>query len=206
MITDIAYTKFYYGSTYEELSKRFWRHKNQYKLYSEGKRKYPTSSFSLFDEFGEDNCKIELVEKYPCESKEDLLKREGHYIRNNTCVNKVVSGRTQQEYNEDHKEIFQQYYENYRKEKKEHLNAKSKENYNQNREAVIERTTTYQKEHPEKTREIQRRHYQKHKDTINERRNQKYICECGSITTLRSKSKHNKTQKHQDWLKEQEQE
>lgn len=125
-----------------------WRHKHQYKLYLEGKKRYHTSSVCLF-ELGEDNCKIELVEKYLCENLEDLLKREGHYIRNNTCVNKVVLGRTQQEYNENHKEYFQQYYENYRKEDKKRLNVKSKENYNQNRGAVIERTTKYQKEHPE---------------------------------------------------------
>ncbi len=28
LITDVAYTKCYYGSTCEELSKRFWRHKD----------------------------------------------------------------------------------------------------------------------------------------------------------------------------------
>ena len=41
-----------------------------------------------------ENCKIELVENYACNSKEELNAREGFYIQNNECVNKLVAGRT----------------------------------------------------------------------------------------------------------------
>ena len=57
--------------------------------------------FFLFDEFGIDNCKIELIENYPAESKAMLQKQEGHYIKNTYCVNKKVEGRTRKEYQED---------------------------------------------------------------------------------------------------------
>ena len=50
----------------------------------QGINKY--TSFQLFDKYGIENCKIELVENYPCSSKEELLKREGEYIQNNTCI------------------------------------------------------------------------------------------------------------------------
>ena len=51
-----------------------------------------------------DNCKIELIENYCCECKEELLRREGHYIRENECVNKLIAGRTKKEYKSENKE------------------------------------------------------------------------------------------------------
>ena len=36
------------------------------------------------------NEEIELVENYPCNSKEELEKKEGEYIKNNECVNKLL--------------------------------------------------------------------------------------------------------------------
>ena len=98
LITDVAYTKCYYGSTCEELSKRFWRHKGVYKTFLDGKCSHKHSICQLFDEFGVENCKIELVELFPTQSKIEVLQREGYYIKNNACVNKEVAGRTPQEY------------------------------------------------------------------------------------------------------------
>ena len=51
----------------------------------------------MFDEFGVENCKIELVEQFPCSNKDELNKREGYHIRREKCVNKFVAGRTQHE-------------------------------------------------------------------------------------------------------------
>ena len=60
--------------------------------------------FNIFDEYGPDNCKIELVELYPCNSKMELEKQEGRYIKENHCVNKHIAGRTNIEYYNDNKE------------------------------------------------------------------------------------------------------
>ena len=35
--------------------------------------------YDLFAEFGYENCKIELIELYPCNSKAELHAREGFY-------------------------------------------------------------------------------------------------------------------------------
>ena len=86
-VVDNAYTLCYYGSTTVQLSKRMNQHREAYKLFGEGKG-YRASMFDIFDAHGVDNCKIELVEECPCESKEQLRKREGFYIQNNECVNK----------------------------------------------------------------------------------------------------------------------
>ena len=46
--------------------------------------------------FGLENCKIALVELFPCASKMELERKEGEYIKNNDCVNKTVVGRGEQ--------------------------------------------------------------------------------------------------------------
>jgi hypothetical protein len=45
-------------------------------------------SYDLFDEYGVENCSIVLIENYPCESKEELLKRERYWIETIECANK----------------------------------------------------------------------------------------------------------------------
>ena len=45
---------------------------------------------------------IELIENYPCNNRSQALRKEGEYIKNNSCVNKVIAGRTDKEYREDH--------------------------------------------------------------------------------------------------------
>ena len=105
-VVDAGCSKCYFGSTTEKLFNRLSKHKNIYKQYLAGKRAKndKTSTCILFEEFGMENCKIELVENYPCNSKEELNAGEGFYIKNNECVNKLVAGRTQKErYEEIHK-------------------------------------------------------------------------------------------------------
>ena len=42
------------------------RHRCQYKSYKSGKLGSLGSKFLLFDEFGVDDCKVELIKDYPC--------------------------------------------------------------------------------------------------------------------------------------------
>ena len=106
LITDLNYTKIYYGSTCESLSQRMARHRYSYERHLRGKYG-KIQVFDLFDEFGIENCKIELAEHCACNSKEELLKCEGSYIRNNECVNKKQVSRTPKEYREEKHEYIQ---------------------------------------------------------------------------------------------------
>ena len=95
-ITDVGYNKFYVGSTVSSLSTRIGKHRAEYKdLLKGGKRS--CSSFILFNDFGVDNCKIELIEYYPCDNVMELRKREGYHIENTVCVNKNMPGRSKSE-------------------------------------------------------------------------------------------------------------
>ena len=84
-ITDVGYNKCYIGSTCESLSKRMERHRTQYKEYIKGRMKKKTTAIDIFNELGIENCTIELIENYPCQSKEELFKREGGHQSNRMC-------------------------------------------------------------------------------------------------------------------------
>ena len=88
------------------------------------------TAMNLFDEFGLENCKIELLENFPCDNKEQLRQREGHYIRNNDCVNKRIECRTREEYRDEHKEDMRKY----RIEHKEQIAQKAHEYWINNKE------------------------------------------------------------------------
>jgi hypothetical protein len=64
-----------------------------------------------------DDAYIELLENYPCNSKEELLKREGEFIRKhkNKCVNVCIPGRNMEQWREDNKDKLKAYTENYEK-------------------------------------------------------------------------------------------
>jgi predicted RNA-binding Zn-ribbon protein involved in translation (DUF1610 family) len=105
-ITDLAYTECYIGSTTQQLSCRMSGHRRKYR-HVRNKTAYSLecSIFELFDKYGVENCKIELIEDYPCETKEQLLKREGYHIQTTCCVNRRIAGRTNTEYRNEHRYI-----------------------------------------------------------------------------------------------------
>ena len=75
-IWDNAFTKCYIGSTVEPLSKRMTKHREKYNAYL--RPKYPfTTSFALFDDFGFENCKIELLENFPVTVERNSLQEKG---------------------------------------------------------------------------------------------------------------------------------
>ena len=92
----------YYGSTTQTLPKRLKIHKSDKKSGKSG------SVNPILDV----DYKIELVELYPCNTKEELLEREKFYIVNNECVNIKTPNLTEEEmklskkiYQQNHKEM-----------------------------------------------------------------------------------------------------
>jgi hypothetical protein len=144
-ITDISYTKCYIGSTVQRLSARLAKHRHGFKAFLEGKAT-KVSSYMIFQEFGLDNCKIELVEEFPCVSKEQLLKKEGEYIQLFDCVNKFVSGRTMQEYFETFKEQIQERRKAYTARNEEHIKAYKADFYERNKEEIQRKKKEYYRE------------------------------------------------------------
>ena len=167
----------YIGSTTQPLSVRMAGHRRKCKHWKEGKGHYVTS-FGLLQY---DDCYIELIEEYPSNSKMELERREGELIREMDCVNKIVVGRTIQEWKEDNREkLLQGKREDYQR-NKERYNKRSKEDYHKNRE---------------KYRQLKKEWYEKNKEKIRQQRNKKVTCECGCTYTLSNKRQHERSKKH----------
>ena len=180
-IVDVGYNKCYIGSTCESLSKRMARHRSTY-LYGSERDKGRRIN-SLFDDFGVENCKIELVEEFPCNNKMELLRQEGHHIRENECVNKIVSGRTNKEYSDEFKE---------------HLQKKAKEHYYDNWEYKQQQKKVYKDLNKDKIKQISKDYWERKREELLEKK----ICECGKIYTMQHKKRHEKSQTHQNYLKQ----
>ena len=126
--------KIYIGSTTKEyLSQRLATHKRGYKFYKSGNIKYGlVRSYLLFDEYGVDNCIIELLESKECCSVEEKNRLEGTYIKSMVCVNKIISGNTKKEYREDNKEKLKEAKKKYYELKKEDILNNAKLEYEKN--------------------------------------------------------------------------
>ena len=89
----------YVGSTTQPLCKILHQHKSK-------STRYTNHFYEKMRDIGIEHFYIELIELYPCKSKEELRAREGHYIRERGTLNKIIAGRTQKQYNEEHIEII----------------------------------------------------------------------------------------------------
>ena len=177
--------KIYIGSTCSLLRKRLTGHKEDYKRHKIGKQHY-ISSYALVKY---DDVEIILLEKYPCESKEELLARERYWIekKKKICVNKRIPTRTMKEYYEENKQQIKEQMKEYYEANKEKLQGKNRE-YRLNNEQTIKKQRA--------------KYYEENKDSINETKKEKYNCECGSCLRIADKLRHEKTAKHQKYLSE----
>ena len=145
----------YYGSTTQTLSQRFAEHIR--------KKRNKDKCYSCLVLDCED-YKIELVEEYPCNNRQQLMKKEGEYIKNNECVNKNVAGRTDLEYRQDNKEHLLKYHKIYR----ENNGEKLKERCKKYRENHKEKITEYRENNKQQIKEYKKSYYENNKQQISE--------------------------------------
>lgn len=190
----------YIGSTCQSLKDRLCKHKYSFK---KGKT-CPTSKEIL--KYAD--CKIELIEEFPCATKRELLEREGYHIRiTPNCVNRNVMGRTKAQYYVDNKEV---------------IAVKSKKYAQKNATKIAEYQKKYAEEHKEHLKEYHKNYHEKNREKYNamgkenyrakrqeyiERAKKSYlknkaklvepvVCECGITVQKRRLREHKKTKTH----------
>ena len=209
-LIDKGYNKCYIGSTTETLSNRMAKHRNSYKRYFNNDAQR-TSCFDIFDEFGMQNCKIELIENYPCISKEELTAREGYHIKNAECVNKLIAGRKQKEYYKDTQEQRLEYAKKYRQQNAEKLKEKEKayrESHKRekaesdklykekNKQAISEQNKLWREQNQEKLKETNKQYRLMNQEKIRARKTQRVLCECGCYISRDNLARHRLSLKH----------
>lgn len=147
--------KKYIGSTTQLLNRRFTAHKSKYKSWKEGKHHFVTS-FNLFDEYGIDKCKIELIEEYSCNTKKELETREGYYIQTQECINKVIAAREDALWRLEHREELLEYWKQYYNKNIDKYGEKNKKYYANNKEASRIRSKLYREKNAERIKESRR--------------------------------------------------
>ena len=142
------------------------KHRYKYKIYTTSGEHIKLSCYDIFDEYGIENCTIELVEYFSCETKDELFRREGEYIRNNDCVNKIIAGRTKQEYNAETKEKKRETDKLYYEKNKQAIQAKAKQYRDDNKEKKQQKHKEYYEKNKQKWADF----YQQNKERLREER------------------------------------
>ena len=172
-IVDIGYNKCYIGSTTEELSMRIARHRSNFKRFLNIGKKF-VSSFELFNEYGIENCKIEFIEYYKCDTLQELQRKEGEHIKNTEGVNKRVAGRTYKEYYVDNKDKRLEQSKECREANKDKMQEYQKEYYKNNKDKIKELQKEYKQDNKNKIKEFQKEWYEQNKQKIKEYKKKYY--------------------------------
>lgn len=130
----------YIGSTTQPLCKRLSKHLTDYREYNKDNNKSYYTSFMVLEC---DDYKIELIEDYKCNNKQQLEQKEGEYIRNNICCNKNIAGRTIKEYYETNKEQIIEQHKKYNEANKEKIKEQTKQYRINNKEKLKEHRKQY---------------------------------------------------------------
>lgn len=164
----------YIGSTIQKyLCNRLKGHCHKYKMYLD-KRHHFVSSFKILEN---NDYYIELVELFPCNSKDELLVRERYYYDNIECVNNNKPQMTEDEKKE--------YFKNYRIEHREERKIYKKE---------------YDEINKDKHKIYGKKYHIENKEYKRERRSIKYTCECGSTPSIGQRKRHDRSIKHIKYL------
>lgn len=167
----------YIGSTCTPLSQRMVKHRSEAK-----RRPNVMPLYAKMNEHGIEHFYIELLEDCPCETKEQLNKREGELIRQLGGLNKRIAGRDHKEWYNDNLEHRKKYLE-------------------ENRERLLQKHREYNEKHREEIRVKDKARYDANKKEIYERakawKTINHECPCGGSYNNSHKSTHMKSKRHQ---------
>ncbi len=170
-IEDLGGNMCYIGSTTKMVfSYRMSEHRTKYRYWLLDNTTTKYSVFDIFEAYGIENCRIVLVELCPCDTKDELIKSEAHYIRTVNCVNKNIPTRTQKQY------------------------------YEENKEAILNNVKAYSQEHKDEKHEYDKQYLNKNKEIMYAKKAAVVACLCGKTYTRSNKSSHIKATHHIDYI------
>jgi len=171
----------YYGSSIQQyLCKRFATHKWRYRTIND------YSSGIIFAKYGEDNCKMELVEEFEG-TLEQMHEKERDYIKNNPCVNKYIPLQSEETKKQKHKESNVKWYADIQADpERKQAHAKHLHEYHLTRYETLKNDPEYKHKKAERAKKAAQTEYK---------------CDCGSTVSMGTKNRHFKSEKHQAYMK-----
>ena len=172
-------------------------HRKHFRQYKERSR-HITTSVGLFEEYGVENCKIELIEEFPCDTKEQLLKQEGHYIRHTECVNRCIAGRTRAEYMQENADAIKERKQKYRQDHADTISSRTIEYYQKNRDSLKQKSKEHYERNSESIKMYMHQYTERNKERIQEYSREKIECpKCTSAVCRKDIARHQRTAKCQ---------
>lgn len=149
---------YYIGSTVRSLSSRLASHKHA------SKASNTSTAYAHINTIGWDHVRIQLIELFPCESKDQLLQRESWHIGEAKHDNACLNTRSPVAVAEVHREQCKEYY-------RQHRDAilESRRKYH---EEHREERANYNKEYAVRNAESLKEYYRQYAIENRERRNQ----------------------------------
>ena len=177
---DIYVTECYVGST-TNLIKRRAQHKTRCHNLNDHKSNNKVYEY-IRDNEGYANFTVVLIESYPCLNKEELLKRERHWIEHyKATLNCKIPTRTNKEYYTDNKE---------------QITIKNKMYVAKNRIKTASYQKQYAKDNAESLHKYITQYSQDNKAKISTYKKEKHLCNCGMYFTIGHRNRHMKSQYH----------
>ena len=196
----------------------FTKRKNHHKrnCYNQNSKNFTNYVYQFIRENGGwDNFDMVIVKIQECENSLEARRIEREFVEQlQATLNKYVPYKSEDEKAEEKKEFDRQYYKNHKEEMntksrqryeehKEEEKEKRKQRYENNKETVLEQNKKWRDEHKEEQKEYFKNHREKNKEKIKAWAGEVIECECGFTYTRHHKSRHFKTQRHQAYLNQQ---
>ena len=185
----------YIGSTCISLKKRLKGHKDRYYENRKTVVKGPSSR----DIIKNNDYKIELLENFPCKTKQELLNKEREYIENNKCINinKPIT------HHQEKLDIAKKRSKEYHEKNRDKILEKQKKYRVNNKDIIAEKSKKYRDKNKDKLLEQKKNYIEANKDKIKERKSEKIQCDiCNSTITRGVLSTHKKTLKCKNYKKD----
>jgi hypothetical protein len=191
----------YIGSTTQPLYKRKYGHTKDYERWKEGKTNYVTS-FKIIENGDYD---IFLIEDCPCDTREQLMRRERYWIEQTECVNRCIPTRTNKEYREANADRYREQRKLYYQNNIERFKEEHKQYRCANAERIKAYLQQYRQDNTNKVRmsEYSRHYNQANSDRIKALKSEKVLCECGGSSTRNHIRRHEQSKQHTDWVRAQ---
>ena len=193
----------YVGSTVNFKSRKN-DHKNR--CYNENSDKYNIKIYqAIRANGGWDNFKMIQIG-----TRDNITKREAEQVEEEyrldlkatmnerrAFLSPEVHKEHKKEYRENNKEHTKEYDREYYQNNKEYI----KEYREKNKEHIKEYIKEYRENNKEKLKEYDKEYKQNNKEKIKEKMKEKHDCKCGGKFTLTHKSRHERTKKHCEYIK-----
>ena len=140
------------------------------------------------DNGGWDCFRMIQIKEFPCINKRQAEAEEDRFMMElKANMNDHRASRSHAEWYIDNRDKILEYNKQIYNDNRNKILEKQKQIYNENRDKIIERV---------------KQNYNENRDKINRNRKQKMTCECGCVVNKGDISKHRKTKKHNDLLKD----